>query len=176
MAKLGDVTLQRWPLPPAHIGGAVFVCHPSPRNFPQPSTMQGDPTAPGACPPAPGNPTDPAWEHGPGRRWEKGLTLSWKIKLCYLMPETVKTKKKSSYYKSSTLQKLYAASCAYVIWLEKFRRSQQTTAFANWKWVSFRVRATNALLKQPVFFALKTWETMGGHVKFYACKTFSELA
>lgn len=103
-------------------------------------------------------------------------------KLSYLMPEIGgkkkwKKKKKTCYFKSSTLQRLYSARCLSTIWLEKFKRSQQTAEYLQTgNEPTFGARARNTLLKQPVFLAPKTSETMGWRMEFYVCKAFSELA
>lgn len=154
----------------------------SPTAFPQPSTTWSDPTAPpshGACPTAP-DPADPTGEYGPGWRRKECLMLSWKIKLSHARnwrEKKMKEKKKPCYFKSSTLQRLYSARCLSTIWLEKFKRSQQTAEYLQTgNEPTFRARARNTLSKQPVFLAPKTSETMGWRMEFYVCKAFSELA
>lgn len=111
---------------------------------------------------------------------EECLMLSWKIKLSHARnwrEKKMKEKKKTCYFKSSTLQRLYSARCLSTIWLEKFKRSQQTAEYLQTgNEPTFRARARNTLSKQPVFLAPKTSETMGWRMEFYVCKAFSELA
>lgn len=86
-------------------------------------------------------------------------------------------KNKKCYFKSSTLRRLYSARCLSTIWLEKFKRLQQTAEYLQTgNEPTFGARARNTLSKQPVFLAPKTSETMGWRMEFYVCKAFSELA